>query len=57
MVGYKIMLKTSGPKGCGLLTNIIISFEKVAYVDGLKHNLLNISQLYDKGFLVFFKKD
>ena len=30
-------------KGYGLLTNGTITFEKVAYVDGLKHNLLSIS--------------
>ena len=29
--------------------------ESVLLVDGLKHNLLSISQLYDKGFKVFFE--
>ena len=27
----------------------------ILLVDGLKHNLLNISQLYDKGYKVVFK--
>ena len=31
-----------------------ISIEKVLFVDGLKHSLLSISQLYDKGFRVCF---
>ena len=44
-------------KGYGLLSNGSVSFEMVAFVDGLKHNLLSISQLCDKGFLVDFKKD
>ncbi|WP_208092195.1 hypothetical protein, partial [Escherichia coli] len=35
-------------KGYGLLTNGKISFEEVAYVACLKHNLLSISPLCDK---------
>ena len=31
-----------------------ISIEKVLFVDGLKHSLLSISQLYDKGVRVYF---
>ena len=30
--------------------------KNVLYVDGLKHNLLIISQLYDKGFKIEFNK-
>ena len=30
-------------------------FESILLVDGLKHNLLSISQLYDKGFKVIFE--
>ena len=33
------------------------SIEDVLYVEGLKHNLLSISQLYDKGFKIKFNKD
>ena len=31
--------------------------EKVLFVDGLKHNLLSISQLCDKGFVIQFFSD
>lgn len=33
------------------------SIEYVLYVEGLKHNLLSINQLYDKGFKIMFTKD
>ena len=33
------------------------SIEDVLYVEGLKHNLLSISQLCDKGFKINFTKD
>ena len=33
------------------------SIEDVLYVEGLKHNLLSISQLCDKGFKIKFTKD
>ena len=31
--------------------------ENVVYIDGLKHNLLSISQLCDKGFKIEFNKN
>ena len=34
-----------------------VSFSDVALVDGLKHNLLSISQLCDKGYVVIFTKE
>ena len=34
-----------------------ISIEDVLYIEGLKHNLLSISQLCDKGFKIRFTKD
>jgi len=33
----------------------ILIIHDVLYVEGPKHNLLNISQLYDKGYQVIFK--
>jgi hypothetical protein len=33
------------------------SIKDVLYVEGLKHNLLSISQLCDKGFKIKFTKD
>ena len=42
--------------GQGNIGNVISSLiESVLLVDGLKHNLLGISQLCDKGFKVIFK--
>ncbi|KAJ9542522.1 hypothetical protein OSB04_029028 [Centaurea solstitialis] len=41
-------------KGYGTLSNGIITFNKVAYVEGLMHNLLSISQLCDLGYKVIF---
>ena len=42
--------------GQGNISNDSFSLiESVLLVDGLKHNLLSISQLYDKGFKVIFK--
>jgi len=35
-------------------TNPSTTIENVLLVDGLKHSLLSISQLFDKGFLVSF---
>ncbi|GKV15616.1 hypothetical protein SLEP1_g26391 [Rubroshorea leprosula] len=43
-------------KGIGEIGNKSISFDDVWYVDGLKHNLLSISQLCDRMLnVVFFK--
>ncbi|KAI3684879.1 hypothetical protein L6452_34106 [Arctium lappa] len=43
-------------KGYGTLSNGSITFNKVAYVEGLMHNLLSISQLCDLGFYVIFRE-
>ncbi|KAI3672487.1 hypothetical protein L6452_38576 [Arctium lappa] len=43
-------------RGYGELSRGKVSVSKVAYVDGLKHNLLNISQLCDHGFDVKFQE-
>ncbi|KAI3685761.1 hypothetical protein L6452_35019 [Arctium lappa] len=40
----------------GVLSNGTTTFRRVAYVDGLKHNLLSISQLCDKDYEVRFSK-
>ena len=41
-------------RGYGTVGNEMITVNKVAYVEGLKHNLLSISQLCDKGHQVIF---
>ncbi|KAI3715136.1 hypothetical protein L6452_22105 [Arctium lappa] len=43
-------------KGYGELSRGNVSVLKVAYVDGLKHNLISISQLCDHGFNVKFQR-
>ncbi|GJR30031.1 hypothetical protein Tco_1106263 [Tanacetum coccineum] len=43
-------------EGYGLVNCNGITFKKVAYVNGLKHNLINISQLCDVNFKVLFTK-
>ena len=43
-------------EGYGSLNNGNIKFTKVAYVNGLKHNLINISQLCDADYKVTFDK-
>ncbi|KAI3697732.1 hypothetical protein L6452_30829 [Arctium lappa] len=43
-------------RGFGVLNNGTTTFRRVAYVDGLKHNLLSISQLCDKDYEVHFSK-
>ncbi|KAI3735591.1 hypothetical protein L6452_15098 [Arctium lappa] len=43
-------------RGFGILSNGTTTFRRVAYVDGLKHNLLSISQLCDKDYEVRFTK-
>ena len=41
--------------GAGIIGNSKkLMIENVFLVDGLKHNLLNISQLYNKGFIIQF---
>ncbi|KAK1392286.1 hypothetical protein POM88_011342 [Heracleum sosnowskyi] len=44
-------------KGYGLISKKNVIIDELALVDGLKHNLLSISQLCDKGFLVTFSKE
>ncbi|GKB22054.1 retrovirus-related pol polyprotein from transposon TNT 1-94 [Tanacetum coccineum] len=43
-------------EGYGLVNCNGITFTKVAYVNGLKHNLISISQLCDANFKVLFTK-
>ncbi|KAI3729858.1 hypothetical protein L6452_18529 [Arctium lappa] len=43
-------------KGYGIIAKGDIDVNKVAYVDGLKHNLLSVSQLCDNGLDVMFKR-
>ncbi|KAI3666984.1 hypothetical protein L6452_42025 [Arctium lappa] len=43
-------------RGFGVLSNGTTTFRRVAYVDGLKHNLLTISQLCDKDYEIRFSK-
>ena len=43
--------------GYGLISKDNVIIEEVALVDGLKHNLLSISQLCDKGNLVTFNAE
>ncbi|GJY02643.1 retrovirus-related pol polyprotein from transposon TNT 1-94 [Tanacetum coccineum] len=43
-------------KGYGLVNCNGITFTRVAYVNGLKHNLISISQLCDANFKVLFTK-
>ena len=47
---------TGMTEGHGSVTNGQITFTKVAYVNGLKHNLISISQLCDADFEVHFTK-
>ncbi|GJQ99787.1 reverse transcriptase domain-containing protein [Tanacetum coccineum] len=43
-------------EGYGLVNCNGITFTRVAYVNGLKHNLINISQLCDADFTILFTK-
>ncbi|KAJ9536069.1 hypothetical protein OSB04_un000772 [Centaurea solstitialis] len=43
-------------RGYGTLTNGVTTFKRVAYVEGLMHNLLSINQLCDKNHKVSFSK-
>ena len=43
-------------RGYGSISNGAIKFERVAYVEGLKHNLLSVSQICDKDYKVLFLK-
>ena len=43
--------------GYGLISKENVIIDYVALVDGLKHNLLSISQLCDKGNEVWFTKE
>ena len=44
-------------KGYGLISKDNVIIEEVALVEGMKHNLLSISQLCDKGFVSLFSKE
>ncbi|GKC97050.1 retrovirus-related pol polyprotein from transposon TNT 1-94 [Tanacetum coccineum] len=61
--GLKRYSKESSPKvvfgdteGYGLVNCNGITFTRVAYVNGLKHNLISISQLCDANYKVLFTK-
>jgi len=43
--------------GTGTIGNFSISINNVWYVDGLRHNLLSISQFCDNGYDVMFEKN
>ena len=43
--------------GYGLISSENVLIESVALVDGLKHNLLSFSQLYDRGNEVWSTKE
>src|SRR5437667_12012717 len=43
--------------GYGTVASGTVSFENVAIIEGLKHNLLSVSQLGDKGFSTRFNND
>ena len=43
--------------GYGLISSENVIIESVALVDGLKHNLLSMSQLCDRGNEVWFTKE
>src|ERR1043166_125628 len=47
---------TGKTEGYGSLTNGLVKFSKVAYVNGLKHNLISISQLCDADYKVILDK-
>ena len=44
-------------EGYGVLSNGPITFRRVSYVNGLKHNLISVSQLCDAGYEVRFRAD
>ena len=44
-------------EGYGVLTNGPLTFRRVSYVSGLKHNLISVSQLCDAGYEVRFRSD
>jgi len=43
--------------GTGTIGNSFISINNVWYLDGLRHNLLSISQFCDSGYKTIFDKD
>ena len=47
---------TGQTEGYGSLTNGLVKLSKVAYVNGLKHNLISISQLCDADYKVLLDK-
>ena len=49
--------KTLNIIGKGKIGNNKFSIDKVHLVDGLKYNLISVSQLLDKGHSVIFSKD
>jgi len=43
-------------KGYGVIVRGDVDINQVAYVNGLKHNLISVSQLCDNGLDVFFNQ-
>ena len=44
-------------EGYGVLSNGPLTFRRVAYLSGLKHNLISVSQICDAGYEVRFRAD
>jgi hypothetical protein len=40
----------------GIITNGVLTFDEVNYVPELKHSLLSVSQICDKGYSTYFTK-
>ncbi|XP_021975463.1 uncharacterized protein LOC110870586 [Helianthus annuus] len=57
--GYVGFAGTQGGRivGEGILTNGVVSFDKVNYIAELENNMLSISQICDKSFTIHFTKD
>ncbi|MFS8007533.1 putative GAG-pre-integrase domain-containing protein [Helianthus anomalus] len=57
--GYVGFAGTQGGRivGEGILTNGVITFDKVNYIAELENNLLSISQICDKSVTIHFTKD
>ncbi|HEY5235618.1 MAG TPA: GAG-pre-integrase domain-containing protein, partial [Rhabdochlamydiaceae bacterium] len=47
---------TGSTEGYGVFLHGLVKFGKVAYVNGLKHNLISIGQLCDADYKVLFDK-
>jgi len=59
--GNKVAFSRAGKDKITIISSVgiyvLVCFKNILYVEGLKYNLLNMNQLCDSEYIIFFSKD